>query len=70
MDDALKKQRARAATDDVRAKIADAQRAWSGYRDAEVALYVHVFGGATRSDEVRDAVRVSLNKARTLDLGK
>jgi len=70
VDDALKKQRARAATDDVRAKIADAQRAWSGYRDAEVALYVHVFGGATRSDEVRDAVRVSLNKARTLDLGK
>jgi hypothetical protein len=70
VDAALKKRIADGATPDIQAKVAEAQTAWTTYRDAEIALYVHAFGAATTRDAVRGGVLVRLNKERVVDLGR
>jgi hypothetical protein len=70
LDVARKKRAAGAAPPDTRAKIAEAESAWTAYRDAEIALYVHAFGTASTETEVRDAVLARLNKERLVDLAR
>ncbi len=69
VDVALKKRTASAGTPELKATITEAQAAWTAYRDAEIALYVHAFG-AKGPDVVHDALLVRLNGERVLDLGR
>jgi uncharacterized protein YecT (DUF1311 family) len=66
VDAALKRRAAAAATPEVAAKLADTQKAWLAYRDAEVALYAHA--RAAPAAELRRAVLVVLDGARAEDL--
>jgi hypothetical protein len=67
---ASKKRAAGSATPDIRARIEEAESAWTAYRDCEIALYVHAFGARSTPDAVRSAVLVRLNKERVVDLGR
>jgi uncharacterized protein YecT (DUF1311 family) len=56
-----------AASPDVAGKLAVSQAAWTVYRDAEVALYVHLATSAPPG-MAKAATLVALNKARLADL--
>jgi uncharacterized protein YecT (DUF1311 family) len=69
--DAALKKRAAAAVPEVAAKLADTQKEWLAYRDAEVALYLHARaapGAGTTPAAWRRAVLVALEDARAEDL--
>jgi uncharacterized protein YecT (DUF1311 family) len=68
--DATLRKRSAGATANVHAKIAEAQTAWTIYRDAEIALYVHAFAAKSTPDAVRCTILVRLNKERVVDLGR
>jgi hypothetical protein len=54
--------RVTAANEDEKKDLADTQRAWTVYRDAEVAFYVSVFGPTQGTDRVKSAMIVRLEK--------
>jgi uncharacterized protein YecT (DUF1311 family) len=47
-----------------KAALEKTQRTWEAYRDAEVALYEHVFAARQGADRVGAAVRVRLASRR------
>jgi len=70
VDAARRKRTAGSGTPDIRATIEAAESAWTTYRDAEIALYVHAIGARSTPDAVRSAVLLRLNKERVVDLGR
>ena len=56
------------AAKQVKEALAEAERAWGKYRDAELALHEHVFGAAQGKARVRDAITLRLleRRARTI----
>jgi hypothetical protein len=68
VDAALKKQSAAAATEEIRGRIAEAQRAWVAYREAETALEVRAFAAKANEEAVRGAEGVRLDEERVSDV--
>jgi hypothetical protein len=52
------------STDNERATLATSQDAWRSYREAEVSLYVHVYGARDAEDRVRRTIALRLAKRR------
>jgi uncharacterized protein YecT (DUF1311 family) len=58
-------------TDGERKKLCvDAKQAWSTYREAEVALYAHAFGGSTAAPDVTRDVRTTTTTRYAADLAE
>ena len=58
----------RPAAGELKGAFVDAQRAWTAYRDAELALFDHVYGAAHGRDRVGDTTLARLNEERLVDL--
>jgi Lysozyme inhibitor LprI len=58
---------ASAATPAEKDALQKTQRTWEAYRDAELALYEHVFGPKQGADRVHDALLVRLESRRARD---